>query len=205
MLCLNCLYSVNVIDIGEYNYNDIGMEIIKEVMEKVTNKSYNDLLKEYIIEKLSLKDTFLVVPNSDLGRVTATPNADEYIRKSFGGGWCYADERYTGVINPKTYVYDVNSLYPAMMYYNVFPIGMPTFTKNIKDLRFGDKFFFIRFKCNFELKTNHLPFVQLKHDWNFRSNENLKSTRYDRWGNLLRGYKVEITMSCVMFKLFIQC
>ena len=74
---LNCLYSVNVIDIGEYNYNDIGMEIIKEVMEKVTNKSYNDLLKEYIIEKLSLKDTFLVVPNSDLGRVTATPNADD--------------------------------------------------------------------------------------------------------------------------------
>lgn len=132
-------------------------------------------------------------------------NADEYIRKAFGGGWCYADERYTGVINPKTYVYDVNSLYPAMMYYNVFPIGMPTFTKNIKDLRFGDKFFFIRFKCNFELKANHLPFVQLKHDWNFRSNENLKSTRYDRWGNLLRGYKVEITMSCVMFKLFIQC
>ena len=133
-------------------------------------------------------------------------NADSYIRKSYGGGWCYADEDYTGLINGKTYVYDVNSLYPAMLYYNRYPIGKPVFTKKITDLRFTkDEYYFIRFRCNFEIKSGYLPFIQLKHDLNFRSNENLKSTKWDRFGNRLRDYKVELTLSCTMFKLFVQC
>ena len=139
-------------------------------------------------------------------------NADEYIRRSYQGGWCYADEKRTGIVNGNkqdgyalTYIYDVNSLYAAMMYYNFFPVGLPKFTKNIKDLSIAKNIFgFIRFRCNFELKPGYLPFIQIKNDFNFRSNENLKSTRYDRWGNILRDYKVEMTLSIATWNLFVQ-
>lgn len=164
----------------------------------------------YFKEQFTFEDWQLYFPNlcdvkldKDL---YGSDNADSYIRMSYGGGWCYADENYTGIVNGKTYVYDVNSLYPAMLYYNSFPIGLPTFTKDIRDLKnVQGKYYFIRFRCNFELKSGYLPFIQLKHDLNFRSNENLFSSRWDRFGNRLKGYKVEMTLSCTMFNLFVQC
>ena len=72
---LDCLYGVNVVEVGKYNYNDIGMMIIKELMERVTGLSYKALVSKYITDKLNLKETFLVVPENKLHLVTGTPNA----------------------------------------------------------------------------------------------------------------------------------
>lgn len=71
----DCLYNMNVVATGKYNYNDMGMMLMKEVMENVTGKSYEDLLKEYITDKLVLNDTHLVIPSSKIERLTGTPNA----------------------------------------------------------------------------------------------------------------------------------
>ena len=134
--------------------------------------------------------------------------ADEYIRKSYLGGWCYVDERYTGIVNGYTRVYDVNSLYPSVMrdHENPWPIGLPYFTKNNKEiLNFPrDSYYFIRFKCKFDLKDGYLPFIQLKHDAHYRSNENLKTSRFDLWGNLIADYRPTITLSRTLFVMFLQ-
>lgn len=71
-----CLYNVAVTQIGEYNYNDVGMMIMKEVMEAVTGKKYSELLNEYILDKLDLSETFLTVPKDKLDLLTGTPNAN---------------------------------------------------------------------------------------------------------------------------------
>lgn len=177
----------------------IGQCALKKFKEQFTHEQWLDLFPNLCEFKL---DPVLY----------GSSNADEYIRRSYQGGWCYADEKRTGIVNGNihdgyalTYIYDVNSLYPAMMYYNFFPVGLPKFTKNIRDLSIAKNIFgFIRFKCNFELKPGYLPFIQIKNDFNFRSNENLKSTRYDRWGNILRDYKVEMTLSIATWNLFVQ-
>lgn len=70
-----CLYNMDVVATQKYNYTDMGMMLMKEVMENVTGKSYEDLLKDYIIDKLALKDTHLVIPSSKIERLTGTPNA----------------------------------------------------------------------------------------------------------------------------------
>ena len=72
---LNCLYGVKVVATKKYNYNDIGMMIIKEVMEGVTQKSYKELLDKYIVEKLDLKNTHLIVPEKKIERLTGSSNA----------------------------------------------------------------------------------------------------------------------------------
>ena len=71
------LFTIEVVQIGQkYDYNDMGLMIMKEVMEKVTNKSFQELLKEYILEPYALKNTYLEVPENKVHLVTGTPNPD---------------------------------------------------------------------------------------------------------------------------------
>lgn len=61
--------------IGKHDYSDIGMMIIKEVIERITEKSFEDLICEYIVTPLELENTYLTVPEDKYHLVTATPNA----------------------------------------------------------------------------------------------------------------------------------
>ena len=72
----DCLYNVTIKARNKYNYNDIGMMILKEVMESSSEESYEDLVKRYIFDPLGLKNSFIVVPDSEISRVTGTPNLD---------------------------------------------------------------------------------------------------------------------------------
>lgn len=71
---LECLYTMKVSQIGEYNYNDMGMMLVKEVMEAVTGKTYQELMDEYIIDKLGLNDTHLIVPKKKIELLTGSAN-----------------------------------------------------------------------------------------------------------------------------------
>lgn len=70
-----CLFKISLTKTGEYNYNDENLEIMREVIENVTGLSYQELINKYIVDKLKLNDTYLVVPEDKYDRVTSTPNA----------------------------------------------------------------------------------------------------------------------------------
>lgn len=71
------LFSMQVVQKGEeYNYNDMGLMLMKEVMENVTGKSYAELFDEYIAKPYGLNDTYLIVPEQKIHLVTGTPNLD---------------------------------------------------------------------------------------------------------------------------------
>ena len=70
------LYNVKAVEAGSYNYNDIGMMILKEVMEYVTGKSYEELLNEYIVNKYGLNNTFLNIPEEKIINATGSANAN---------------------------------------------------------------------------------------------------------------------------------
>ncbi len=71
------LFSMQVVQDGsEYNYNDMGLMVMKEVMESVTGKTYPELLEEYILIPYGLSDTYFVVPEDKTHLVTGTPNLD---------------------------------------------------------------------------------------------------------------------------------
>lgn len=71
------LYNVKVVEKNKYNYNDIGMMILKEVCERISGLSYSDLLNKYIISKYNLKNTYLTVPFEKKHLITGTPNYKE--------------------------------------------------------------------------------------------------------------------------------
>lgn len=72
---LNCLYNAEVVETGNYNYNDIGMMLMKELMENVTGSSYSDLVDKYIVKKFDLTNTHLIVPTEKIEKVTGSANS----------------------------------------------------------------------------------------------------------------------------------
>ena len=110
-------------------------------------------------------------------------DADEYIRRSYHGGWCYVKESIKNEPMGAGITLDVNSLYPGTMLSksgNRFPIGFPKFFQGIGDFnRIKDdktKYYFVRVKTRFYLKEGFLPFIQIKRNKLYTSTEMLKTS-----------------------------
>ena len=73
---LNSLYNSTLHYKNKYKYTDIGLMILKEVIEKLTGKTFEELVQQYIVSPLNLKNTYLTVPEDKYGLLTGTPNAN---------------------------------------------------------------------------------------------------------------------------------
>lgn len=193
----------------EYIANDVL--VVKEALEIMYTEGHSKLtigsccLSEF-------KQTFLkgdwekLFPNlvemSLDESVFGSPNVDQYIRKSYKGGWCYlvpekANHHYKKCKTFKRGITaDVNSLYPSVMHSesgNYYPVGAPTFWQGDipkKVLNNRDNFYyFIRIKTRFKLKPNKLPCIQIKQNMLYRATEwlttsdiyNRKTGQYSRY------------------------
>jgi len=68
------LESAYPVSIGKYNYNDIGSMILKEIAEKVTNETYEELINEIIAQPINANNTYALVPFEKRNDITGTPN-----------------------------------------------------------------------------------------------------------------------------------
>ena len=146
-------------------------------------------------------------------------NADRYIRRSYKGGWCYVRDDRTNKVYKEGMTLDVNSLYPSMMWDKEYPIGYPTFWKGNfipKEATADHRYYFVRIRCRFYLKPDHLPFIQIKGNWLYKGNECLKTSDvYDRKRRkYFKTYineegkevpaTVELTLTQTDYKLFLE-
>lgn len=123
-------------------------------------------------------------------------NADEYIRHSYKGGWCYLKRGCENIIYHKGTTADVNSLYPSVMHSesgSKYPIGHPTFWKGDyipKEATEKSRYYFVRVKTNFDVKKNYLPCIQIKGNWHYKATEWLRTSRLqDSDGNWCKYWK----------------
>lgn len=212
----------------DYIRNDVL--VVKEALEFMFEQGHNRLtigaccLSEY--KSIIGKDMFQAM-FPDLSQVTlnkelyGASNADEYIRHSYKGGWCYLVRGKANKVFHNGTTADVNSLYPSMMHSesgNYYPVGYPRFWKGneIPDKALQDnRYFFIRIKTRFYIKKNKLPFIQIKGDKHYNGNECLTTSDY--WDkNIHKYFKytfddgvkkptiVTLTLTCVDYKLFLE-
>lgn len=99
---------------------------------------------------------------------------DSHIRAAYKGGFTYADHRFKGKNLGSGSTYDVNSLYPAVMYDSLLPYGEPLFRygKPTPDLEYPLYIISITFTA--KLKKNHIPCIQIKNNSHFSSTEYLE-------------------------------
>ena len=173
----------------EYIANDVL--VVKEALEKMYEQGHNKLtigaccLSEY---KRTLKDTGQnyddLFPRLDEELIDpdkyGSTNADEYIRKSYRGGWCYLVEEKANKVFHNGTTADVNSLYPSVMsreLHTRYPIGRPTFwSGNYIPDEAKKGYYFIRFRTCFKIKENYLPFIQIKGSFLYRGTESLRTS-----------------------------
>ena len=210
----------------EYIKNDVL--VLKEALNIMFAEGHNKLtigaccLSEYkkIMGKEDYETFFPKLHEIEIDpEIYGASNADEYIRKSYRGGWCYLVDGCSGKTYTKGTTADVNSLYPSMMSSesgNYYPIGRPYFWRGstipVQALK-PNRYYFIRIRCRFYLKKGMLPFVQIKHDIHYKSTEMLKTSDvYDKRTNkYYRNYitkdgetkeaKVELTLTMTDYKL----
>ena len=209
----------------QYIKNDVL--VMKEALLIMFGEGHNKLtigsccLAEYkrIVGKYDWEKDFprldLIPLNPDEYGAT---NADEYIRKSYKGGWCYLVEGANDRIYTKGTTADVNSLYPSMMHSesgNIYPHGKPCFFKGEPPAKalLPNRYYFIRIRTRFYLKRGKLPFIQIKGNPRYKSTEMLvtsdfkdrKTGRYyqtftDRNGEVHDSI-VELTLTCTDWQL----
>lgn len=172
-----------------YIANDVL--VVKEALEIMFQEGHDKLtigaccLAEYkrIIGESQYEAFFPNLYNFELDENKyGSSNADEYIRKSYKGGWCYLVKGKENKVFKNGLTADVNSLYPSVMHSesgSKYPVGMPTFWKGdyIPDEAKGDnKYYFVRVKTRFYIKKDMLPFVQIKNSLMYLANECLETS-----------------------------
>lgn len=166
----------HIITDHEYAYIKNDIQIIAEALEiqfnqgldRMTNGS--DSLKGFKNTK-SKREFERLFPVFSL-------HMDKELRYAYRGGFTWMNEKYLGKVVHAGLVFDVNSLYPSVMYDKPLPYGTP--------LRFEGEYekdeeyplFIQHIKCGFELKEGFIPTIQVKKMrlW-FKGNEYLKNSK----------------------------
>lgn len=211
----------------EYIANDVL--VVKEAIEYMYNEQHTKMtigsccMSEYKKITPFFKEKFPDLTQQKIDpKVYGSSNADEYIRRAYGGGWCYNKPDKSGRILGCGVTFDANSLYSSQMHSlsdNYFPVGFPTFYTGKyqydmykHQLAEKDVYYYIRIKCNFFLKKGYLPFIHIRNSILYDGNENLTTNMFKRGDNYTKKYimpdgsehqtDVILTMSGVDFKLF---
>ena len=213
----------------KYIQNDVY--VLKEALEIMYEEKHTKLtigsccLSEYrrIIGRDDYKMMFPKLNEIELDEsIYGASNVDAYIRKSYKGGWCYIVKEKANQIKHNGTTADVNSLYPSMMHSesgNRYPIGKPKFwTGNeIPDEAVApNKYFFVRLRTRFYIKSNHLPFIQIKGNYLYKGTESLESS--DVWDKKTQKYytqyyddlhnlhdtRVTLTLTMTDYYLFLE-
>lgn len=207
----------------KYIANDVL--VVKEALEIMYQEGHSSLtigsccLEEY--KKIISDDYDTFFPSMSqiiLEENYGSLNVDEYIRRSYKGGWCYVVKGKEGKVKRNGTTFDVNSLYPSVMSSesgNRYPVGKPTFWtgNHIPDKAKGDnKYFFIRIRTRFYLKKDKLPFIQIKRSYLYKGNECLETsdvlapdgkyyTAYKDKDGIIRQARPELTLTMTDFEL----
>ena len=148
-------------------------------------------------------------------------NADDWIRKTYRGGWCYLARGKECKQYEHGTTADVNSLYPSMMSSesgNRYPVGSPTFwTGNYIpiDALGENKYYFIHIKTRFYIRHNKLPFIQVKNNLLYDSTESLETSdiyskelgkyisKYEYNGEV-KDTRLDLYLTMTDYKLFME-
>lgn len=104
------------------------------------------------------------------------PNYDAEIRQAYKGGFTYLKPCWADKDIGEGIVLDVNSLYPAMMYYKPLPYDEGVFYDGEYQQDPHMPLYIQIVRVSFELKPNHIPSIQIKGNLSFVSTQYLESS-----------------------------
>lgn len=177
-------------DEKEYIKNDV--QIVAYAIEYF----YSQGLDKMTIGSCALAEYKNLIQKKNFNKYFPTPKYHDDVKQSYRGGFTYLNPKFASKMVSDGLVFDVNSLYPSVMYGcddEYLPFGTPIFFEGeyIEDEIYPLYTQMIR--CQFELKDGKIPTIQIKHGYQFQANEYLTSSG---------DTEVTICLNSVDLKLF---
>lgn len=119
----------------------------------------------------------------------------EDLKQSYRGGFTYLNPEFKGKIVGPGVVLDVNSLYPSVMYDCMLPFGTPIYFTGEYQKDEIYPLYTQMIRCQFELKKNKIPTIQIRYASEFQPNQYLTSSNFQ---------EVTLCLNCVDLKLFLE-
>lgn len=158
--------------IDEVEYLRLDVCIVASALEKMLDDGHNSITQA----SNSMKFYKKMIGAKKFKKLFPVLEQDSYLRQSYVGGWCYVNPKYKNTINGRGIVVDNNSIYPYVMSSKKLPFGEPVYFKGayIHDDVFD--LYISTFRCDFELKPDHVPTIQLKKQIGFKPTEYVTSS-----------------------------
>lgn len=173
----------------EINYNEkreVGHELTKDEVNYLRNdvtivSCALDVLFKQGLDKMTqgsnaLFDYKRTISLKRFEQWFPIPDYDTDVRRSYRGGFTYLNPKYKGIDIDDGIVFDVNSLYPSVMHDRPLPYGEGIYFEGEYKFDFLYNLYVQMFTCQFELKPDHIPTVQLKNNLAFIPTEYLTSS-----------------------------
>lgn len=173
----------------DYIRNDV------EIMSRALNIMFDEGLTKMTIGSDALADYKSMCPNFKKFFPVLPPEIDKDIRASYKGGFTYLNPIYKEKETGSGIVFDVNSMYPARMVYDLLPYGEAVFFEGKYQPDPLHPLYVQQLTCNFELKKGKVPSIQIKHNILFVSNEYVTSSN---------NCETTLTLTSVDLKLFFE-
>jgi hypothetical protein len=162
----------------EYAYINNDIEIIADALKiqfdsgltKMTNGS----------DSLSGFKSIITAKNFDQLFPVFSLEMDSNLRLAYRGGFTWLNEKYASVPIGEGIVFDVNSLYPSQMYDRDLPVGTPVYYDGNYQYDEMYPLYIQHIRCEFVIKENRIPTIQIKKNLLFRQNEYLKTSDGER-------------------------
>lgn len=173
----------------DYLRNDV------EIMARALKVLFDQGIDKMTLGSSALAEYKSVVGKKNFLKWFPVPAYDYDIRQSYKGGFTYCDPRHQGKDVGEGLVFDVNSLYPSVMYYSPLPYG--------EGIKFEGKYeedeiynlYVQMLSCQFILKENHIPTIQLKNNLAFMPTQYLSSSE---------GEEVTLCLTSIDLELFFE-
>lgn len=140
---------------------------IEQNLTKITNGS--DALNDFK-RTISKKQFEINFPILDI-------QTDKDIRQAYRGGFTYVNPKFQNKDIKNGIVFDVNSLYPSVMYDKPLPYGLPLFFNGQYEHDEMYPLFIQNFTCEFKVKKDYIPTIQLKNNLSYIPNEYITESK----------------------------
>lgn len=195
------------IDYDSHNNLPYGAEISKQeeeyikhdvqIVARAVEYFYSQGLNKMTIGSCALDEYKNLIQKRHFKRYFPEPKAEYHndVRQSYRGGFTYLNPKFASKVVNNGIVLDVNSLYPSVMYDSDLPFGTPIFFKGEYKKDEIYPLYTQMIRCQFEIKKGKIPTIQIKHGYDFVSNEYLESSN---------GMEVVLCLNSVDLELFLD-
>lgn len=199
---------ISKLEIDYKAYRPVGHILTNEEIEYIKNDvlivagalkfMFDNNMTKMTTASNALAEYKRIIGDKQFARWFPPPLYDADVRQSYKGGFTYLNPKYRSKEVGNGIVLDVNSLYPSVMYYCLLPYGEGLWYEG--EYKQDDMYplYVQMIRCQFEIKKDHIPTIQMKHTLSFIPTEYLTSSR-DRNGDL---QEVVLCLTSVDLKLF---